>query len=157
MLYPKIVELSTDKATGETFVLVHFWKSEAARARRDKPFLINSHVMHLRPTGERPIDPNNPGAGKEVYDRDVVAQIMYNIRRYVAAAEQCGYEGDHSSADAVTSEAFFEGGKMIRRKGMPLREPNQRDESDPLDILAKPEVAALRGKDIDLEAPPRPR
>jgi hypothetical protein len=137
MLYPRIVEVSTDKKTGLPFFLIHFWKTKAARTRRDEPYLINSHVMALRLTDE--LEP----------------QIMSNIRRYARAAEECGYRGDHSTANAITADAFFEGDKMISRKGMPLREPTQRDQSDPHGILANPEVAALPGKDIDLEAAPR--
>jgi hypothetical protein len=132
MLHPRIVEISTDKKTGCPFFLVHLWKTKAARTSRDKPYLINSHVMALNLGG------------------DLKAQIMANIRRYAKAAEECGYRGDHSAANAVTADAFFEGDRMISRKGMPLREPTQRDQSDPHGILAKPEVAALRNKDLDL-------
>lgn len=133
MLHPKIIEVSTDKATGCVYVLVHFWKTKAARGRRDKPFLINDFVMVLNPTS------------------NVEAQIMSNIWSYAERAEECGYKGDHSTANAITTDSFSEGGKEIRRKGAPVREPRQRDQSDPHGILAKPEVAALPGKDIDLE------
>lgn len=133
MLHPKIAEISTDKATGCPFFLVHFWKSKGARARRDKPFLINSHVMVLNPSG------------------DLKAQIAANIRRYAKAAEECGYAGDHSSANAVTTDAFSEGGKVVRRNGARVAKPTERDQSDPHGILANPEVAALRDKDLDLE------
>jgi hypothetical protein len=133
MLYPTIIEVSTDKATGETYVLVKFWKTKAARGRRDPPFLVNDFVMVLRPTG----------------DRDLRKEIIANISGYVERAEIHGYEGDHSTANAITGDAFFEKGKMIRSKNARVAEPRERDESDPHGVLAKPDVGSLPG-DIDL-------
>lgn len=152
MLHPKIVEVTTDQKTGETYVLVEFWGTKAARTRDDPPFLIEDFIIPLRPTGLRPIDPDNPALGMEVYDRDLVAEIEDHIRRYIVRAEEHGYVGDNTSANATTAGPFSVGGVVVREKGKLLREPRLRDESDPHGILAKPEVVALRGKDIDLAA-----
>lgn len=152
MLHPKIVEVTTDKKTGGTYVLARFWKTKAARTRDDKPFLTNDHIMQLRPTGTRLIDGERPSLGSEVYEVDVAAEIRAQVHAYAARAEKHGYAGDHSSANAVTTDAFSIKGVVQRRKGAPVVEPRARDESDPHGVLAKPEVVALRGKDIDLAA-----
>lgn len=130
MLHPHVVEVSTEKKAGETYLLVHFWKTKAARTRRDKPFLINSFVVYVRDEPE--------------------ARIRSVILAYIGRAEKHGYAGDHSNANAVHSDAFYQGGKLIYRAGARVLEPDERDESDPHGVLAKPEVRALRGKNIDL-------
>ena len=152
MLHPKIVEVSTDKKTVETYVLVKFWKTKAARTRGDKPFLTNDLILDVRPTGTRLIDPERPSLGSEVYEVDVAAEIRAQVHAYAARAEKLGYAGDHSSANAVTTDAFSIKGVVQRRKGAPLLEPRERDESDPHGVLAKQEVKDLRGKKIDLSA-----
>lgn len=131
MLHPKIVEVSTDKATGGCFVLALFWKTKVARTRDDKPFLTNSFVLDMS------------GADPET-------EIRHQVHAYAERAERLGYAGDHSAASATAGDAFFEGGKEIRRKGARVEEPRERDESDPHGVLARPEVQALIGKDIDL-------
>lgn len=154
MLHPRIDEVATDATTGETYVLVRFWKSKAARARDDPPFLTEDFVMQLRPTGERLIDEDNPALGKETFDRDLEAEIQQNIWNYAERAERLGYEGDNTSGDAVTAGAFSIGGKVIREAGKLIPGHRKRDESDPHGVLAKPEVKELRDKDIDLAVQP---
>ncbi|MHC4066738.1 MAG: hypothetical protein ACYSUI_19860 [Planctomycetota bacterium] len=131
MLHPKIDEISTATATGGTFVLARFWKTRAARTRGDKPFLTNSFVLDT--TGVVPEE-----------------EIRKQVHAYAERAETLGYAGDHSAASATAGDAFFEGGKEIRRAGAGVLEPTQRDESDPHGVLARPEVQDLIGKDIDL-------
>jgi hypothetical protein len=133
MLHPKIVEVSTDKATGGTFVLARFWKTKAARTRGDKPYLTNDFVLAV----DAAVGP--------------AEEIQSQVHAYAARAEKLGYAGDHSSANAATTDAFSINGQEQRRKGARVVEPRLRDESDPHGVLAKPEVAALPGKDIDLE------
>lgn len=148
MLHPKIIEVTTDEQTGEAYVLVYFYRTKAARARGDPPFLIEDFIMQLRLTGTRPIDADNPGLGTEVFARDLDAEIRANIRNFIRDAERYGYEGDNSSQSAVGG-AFSARGQVVRPEGRPIQ-ARVRDESDPHGVLAKPEVAALRGKDIDL-------
>jgi hypothetical protein len=150
MLHPKIVEVSTDQVTGETYVLVRFWKTKAARTRGDPPFLTEDFLMQLRPTGTRQVDPDDPSKGTEVFDRDLEAEIRDNIRRYIVDAERYGHEGDNTSQTASGGQ-FFAKGRVVRRSGTPIK-AIKRDSSDPHGVLAKPEVAALPGKDIDLLA-----
>src|SRR3989304_465192 len=50
-----IQEISTDKGSGHTYVLVHFWSSDEAKTRGDAPSLVNEFLMRLRPTGERKV------------------------------------------------------------------------------------------------------
>ncbi len=132
MLHPKIIEVTTEKKTGETYVLVHFWRTKAARTRGDLPFLIEDFIMRLRPGGDLP------------------AEIRANIGNFIRDAERYGYEGDNSSRTA-SGGAFSAHGKTVRVAGTPIQAV-VRDVSDPHGVLAKPEVAALPGKDIDLEA-----
>ncbi len=154
MLHPRIIEVTTDKRTGETYVLVRFWKTKAARARKDTPFLVEDFVMPLRPSGTRLIDPDRPELGSEAFDRDLPAEIRGNIRAYIERAEKHGYEGDNTSGDARTGASFSVDGVVVREAGKLLVEPRERDESDPHGILAKPEVTALRDKDIDVAVTP---
>ena len=152
MLHPRIIELRTDRATGHAYLLVHFWQTKAARTRGDPPFLIEDFLMQLRPTGTRLIDEGNPALGTVPFDRDLPAEIKQNIRAYVAEAEKLGYRGDNSSQTATGGE-FFAKGRLVRPSGRPIK-AIQRDSSDPHGVLAKPEVVALRGKDVDLAVGP---
>ena len=148
MLHPKISELRTDRATGHAYLLVRFWQTKAARTRGDPPFLIEDFLMQLRPTGTRLIDEDNPALGTETFDRDLPAEIRANIRAYIAEAEKHGYQGDNSSRNATGGE-FFAKGRLVRPGGRPITRI-ERDSSDPHGVLAKPEVAALRGRNVDL-------
>ena len=152
MLHPKIIELRTDRATGHAYLLIHFWQTKAARTRGDPPFLIEDFLMQLRPTGTRLIDEDNPALGTVPFDRDLPAEIRGNIRAYIAEAEQHSYRGDNSSRNATGGE-FFAKGRMVRPSGRPITRI-ERDSSDPHGVLAKPEVVALRDKDVDLAVGP---
>ena len=147
MLHPKIVEVSTDKKTRHTYVLVHFWRSKAARTLGGKPFLIEDFLMQLRPTGTRLIDEGNPTLGSETFGRDLPAEIRENIRAYIAEAGKFDYRGDNSSRTASGGE-FFSKGRRVRPKDRPIT-PIERDNSDPHGALI-PEVVALRGKNVDV-------
>ncbi len=150
MLHPRIIEITTDKRTGETYVLVRFWKTKAARERNDRPFLVEDFVMPLRPIGTRLIDPEHLELGSEEFARDLPAEIRGNIRAYVERAERLGYAGDNTSGEARTGASFSVDGVVVREAGKLLVEPRKRDESDPHGVLAKPEVTALRDNDVDL-------
>lgn len=152
MLHPKIIEITTDKATSHTYVLVRFWRTKAARTQGKPPYLVEDFLMHLRPTGMRLIDEGNPTLGSVSYDRDLPAEITENIRRYIVQAEKHGFRGDNTSSTVLGGE-FFAKGRRVRAKNLPIK-AIQRDNSDPHGVLAKPEVVALRGKDIDLVVTP---
>ena len=146
MIY-KIVEVSTDKASGHTYVLVHFWRRRADRARGKLPNRVNDFLMQLRPTGERivtnaqgwlkrtdgvfvdldTLDPDKPEPEweRETVDRDLPAEMRANIEAYWERAEAKGYPADHANASI------------------------QRDNSDPHGVLARADVAALRGTEVD--------
>jgi hypothetical protein len=150
MLYPKIVEVSTDKATGATYVLVRFWQTKTARAEGRPPFLVEDFVMALRPTGTRLIDPDDETKGTETYSIDVPAAIKENIRKYIAEAERLGYQGDNSSRKGTASTSFKVGGVVKRKRGARIFKPVVRDQSDPHGVLSRPEVKELEGKDVDV-------
>ncbi len=124
MVY-KIVEISTDKASGHTFVLAHFWRRRADHQTGKPPDRINDFLMQLRPTATRLIDPDDLDKGLETFDRDLPAEIQANIEAYWGRAEAKGYPPDHSNSRI------------------------QRDNSDPHGVLARPDVAALRGAEVD--------
>ena len=124
MIY-KIVEVSTDKASGHTYVLTHFWARKADARANKPPRRINDFLMQLRPTGTRLIDPDKPELGSETFDRDLPAEIKANIEAYWGRAETKGYPADHSNSRS------------------------QRDNSDPYGVLARPDVAALRGAELE--------
>ena len=146
MVY-KIVEVSTDKASGHTYVLVHFWRRRADYQTGKPPDRINDFLMQLRPTGERIVtnaqgwlkrkdgvfvDPATLGPDKpepewerETFDRDLPAEIKTNIEAYWERAEAKGYPADHANASI------------------------QRDNSDPHGVLARPDVVALRAVGVE--------
>ena len=145
MLHPKIIEVSTGE--GHTYVLVHFWRTKAARTRGEPPYLIEDFLMQLRPTGTRLLDEGNPLAGSETYDRDLPAEIKENIRAYIVQAEKYDYRGDNSSQTSAGGE-FYARGRRVRVKNLPIT-AIKRDQSDPNGAL-KPEVKALEGKNLDV-------
>lgn len=150
MLYPRVVELSTDEESGETYFLVKFWTTPGARGRDEEPHLVEDFIMQLRLVGMRPIDPDNPDRGTEQYNRNLRTEIRGNIRRYIEEAERLGYAGDNTSGSMVTGDLFSVGGKVIRRKGVPIGNPRSRNMGDPHGVMAKPEVAMMRGRNMDL-------
>ena len=146
-MFYKIVELSTDKRSGHTYVLVHFWERQALYREGKPPTRINDFLMQLRPTGVRAvanasgglkskggpfIDPSTLGFDrlvpeweKETYNRDLPAEIMSNIEAYWARAKMKDYPANHSNARI------------------------QRDNRDPHGVLARPDVMELRDKEVD--------
>ncbi len=146
MIY-KIVEVSTDKASGHTYVLVHFWRRKADARANKPPRRVNDFLMQLRPTGVRVvtdangwfkrkdgvfIDPETldpevpePEWERENYDRDVPAEIRANIEAYWERAEAKDFPAEHSDPRI------------------------KRDNSDPHGVLARPDVAALKGAKVE--------
>ncbi len=122
-MFYKIAEVSTDKASGHTYVLVHFWRDKADRGK--PPDRINDFLMQLRPAGTRLVDPDEPELGRVVFDRDLPSEIKANIKAYWTRAEAKAFPTDH------TSPAI------------------QRDQSDPHGVLARSDVAALRGAGLE--------
>lgn len=149
MLYPRVVEISTDEESGETYFLVKFWTTPGARGRDEKPHIVEEFIKNLRLEGTRPVDIDNPGLGREQYNRNLRAEIRDTVRRYIVEAEALGYAGDNTASNATTGDSWLVGGKVIRRAGVPVGKLRRRDMSDPHGILAKPEVAGLRGRNMD--------
>ncbi len=148
MLY-RIVEVSTDKASGHLYCLVHFWRRKTDQAKGKPPDRINDFLMQLRPTGERVVtnaqgwpkrkdgvfidpamlDPEKPEPEweRETFDRDLPAEMRANIEAYWGRAEEAEAGGKPYPANHTSPRI-------------------QRDNSDPHGVLARPDVAALRGK-----------
>ncbi len=147
MLY-KILQVSTDRATGHTYVLVHFWRDKADQILGKEPDRVNDFLMQLRPTGVRivtnrdgwykrlndgvfvnpeTLDPDEPQPEweRETIDRDLPTEIKANIEAYWERAESGGFPANH------TNRAI------------------QRDNSDPHDVLARADVVALRGEKVE--------
>ena len=146
-MFYRIEEVSTDKASGHAFMLVRFWAKKADRTANKPPRRVNDFLMQLRPTGVRivtdengwlklkdgvfidpdTLDPEKPQPEweRETFDRDLPAEMKANIEAYWERAEAKGYPVDHANASI------------------------QRDESDPHGVLARPDVAALRGAEAE--------
>ena len=146
-MFYQIVEVSTDKASGHTYVLVHFWRDKADQVKGKPPDRVNDFLMQLRPTGERVVTDGNgwykrlsdgvfidptkladDDATKwewETYDRDLPAEVKANIEAYWERAEAKGYPGDQADPRI------------------------KRDDSDPYGVLARPDVGALKDTVVD--------
>ncbi len=151
-MFYKIVEVSTDKASGHAFVLAHFWRRRADYQTGKPPDRINDFLMQLRPTGVRVvtdengwpkrkdgvfIDPDTLGPEKpepewerETVDRDLPAEMKANIEAYWARAEEAEAGGKPYPANHANASI-------------------QRDNSDPHGVLARPDVVALRDAKVE--------
>lgn len=141
MIY-KIVEISTDKMSGHTYILVHFWRISADQITGKSPERTNDFLMQLRPTEVRVVtnadgwlkrmdgvfidpamldlDKPQPEWERETVDRDLLVEIKANIEAYWERAEAKGYPSGHSNPHI------------------------ERDNSDPYGVLARADVLALR-------------
>ena len=144
MLY-KMVEISTDKASRHLYCLVHFWRNKTDKG--NPPDRINDFLMQLRPTGERVVtnadgrrkrkdgvfvdpetlDPEKlqPQWERETFDRDLPTEMKANIEAYWERAEAEGSPADHANPRI------------------------QRDDNDPYGVLARPDVVALKGAEVE--------
>lgn len=162
MVY-EIEDISTDKASGHTYVLVHFWPDAIARARGDAPVLVNDFLMQLRPTGERVvtdsqgrwkrkdgsfIELSGPDAPEfvdraeleiETFERSVTLEIAANIERFLQRAERDQYLGDHTHRDG--SAPMVVKGQIIPQGKFDL---DLDDAHDPYNVLKHPDVSALK-------------
>lgn len=147
-MFYKIVEVSTSKASGHTYVLVHFWRDKAAFDAEKPPDRINDFLMQLRSIGQRVVtnaegwpkrkadgkfvDPGTLGPDKlqpewerETFGRNLPAEIKANIEAYWQRAEAGKFPADHTDS-------------RIRR-----------DESDPHGVLARPDVQVLTTVEVE--------
>lgn len=129
-MFYKIVEVSTDKASGHTYVLVHFWRKKENHQAGKPPVRINDFLMQLRPMATRLIDPDKPELGRETFDRDLPTQIKANIEAYWDRAETAEKTDTPYPADHRNQRI-------------------ERDDSDPHGVLARADVAALRGTEVE--------
>ena len=141
MLY-KIIEVSTEKGSAETYVLVHFWLDKKAYEDGKPPHLINDFIMQLRPKGWEKPDEDSPAV--EV-NRDVVAELRANITAYLERSQAVGLRGDHSNAAAFSGAALYEGNTLLRPANKMAKKHFVRDASDPNDILKRDDVKELPG------------
>lgn len=144
---PWVYRITDVKTIGAgTYVKVNIWRTKAAAARGDPPNIINEHIMNLKSVRQRnvtnkdgytlresgvyaspraPADPTDPPV-KENVDVDVRGEIEGNIKRFIDRAIQTGLP------DLDMSE--------------PAWVP---DNTDPRGILARPDVQAVKNKNID--------
>ena len=145
MLY-KIIEVSTAKAVGETYVLVHFWLDKRAYQDGKPPYLINDFIMQLRPTGlVRPDDDTPP----QLVQRDVAGELKTNIAAYWERSQVVGRRGDHSNSAAWSGAALYEGNKLLRPANKMAKQHFVRDTSDPNSILSRDDVKELSGSTVE--------
>jgi hypothetical protein len=162
-MYFEIAEVSTEKQSGHTYVVVNFWASQVEADAGEPPLLTNDFLMQLRKDVERVVtDPAGrlkrtdgsfvapeDATDKDEFEReafekadeDVQDEIVRNVLAYWERAQAAGYAGDHTG-DA--SKPLFVRGREVRQRASQTFE---RDESDVRGVLAK--TAALRGQRRD--------
>ena len=123
-MYYRVAEVSTSKTSGETFVLVEFWKRKADFDAARPPHLTNDFDLQLR-------------VG------DVAGEMHAIIKRYWRAAKAGGWSGDHTMDG---TKRFYRHGKPVAQKGSIAI---QRDLTDPHGILARDDVKAIDGKGFE--------
>ena len=167
-MYFRINEVSTIRATGNTYVHVDFWRRKSHFDAGDPPFLTNDFHMQLQPTGAKIVERDDGwlklaggdyispaqfeariDAGAELaletepVTHDLRAQILTNIDNYWAAAQLGELSGDHTSDSR----------KQLYWRNRPVpQQPTPaivRDNSDPKGVLARREVKDLRGAKIE--------
>lgn len=90
-LYPKVVEVSRDRATGETYVLVDFYPTRVAKLAGTGAVLREEFVMQLRPTYTIS---DSDGSVTATGPIDVRAEMLANIQDFIARAERNGWRGN---------------------------------------------------------------
>ncbi len=156
----RIDEVSNEVTTGETYVVVSFWNTEAGRLAGEPPTLVNDFLMTLRDEGERIvtnldgwykrlsdgvfIDPETLADDdatkweRETVKRDVPAEIRANIERYITRAVAKDWSGDHTGD---TTKPFYEAGKL-RPQGE--SQTYVRDDVDRNGATSRTDVQALK-------------
>ena len=142
---PWIYRITDVKTLGEgTYVKVSIWRTRASANKGDPPNIINEHVMNLKSVRQRnvtrldgytlrqsgvyaspqaPPDPDDPPV-KEDVNIDVRAEIEANIKLFIDRA------GNLPDID------------MSEPSWVPTTD-------DPRGILARPDVAAVKNKNIE--------
>lgn len=144
MIY-KIIDLKAVEKTGAIYVLVHFWETRGTQpvlrndfymALRDQDSLIvvdgegyvtteSGRRMKLSP--KRTEDSDDPFV-RETVKRDVPAQMRENIEAYWKRAVERGETGDRT---------------------WPVKTRPKLTATDAAGILARPDVAALKGREFE--------
>lgn len=126
-MFFRINEVSTIAATGNTFVLVDFWRRKSHFDAGDLPFLTNDFHMHLRPR-----------------QQNVREVVLDAIVAYWGRARRAGFSGDHTG-DAT--KPLKRNGQLVRQTGstVPVR-----DASDPHDVLSRDDMTSLVGHKKDV-------
>jgi hypothetical protein len=161
----RIIEVSNEVTTGETYVAVEFWPDADAFQRGEDPTLTNDFIMRLRHNAVRIVtdgrgfwkrlsdgvfvDPARLQDGdatvweRETFQRDLAAEIKTNIETYADRADAAGWTGDHT---ADSTKPFLVAGEVIpQRSDSPLL---VRDNQDRNGATKRAEVQALVGATV---------
>jgi len=144
---PWVYRITDVKTIGVgTYVKVSIWRTKAAAARGDPPSIVNEHIMNLKPVRQRavkdgrgytlrqsgvyaspraPADDADPPV-KENVNVDVRAEIEANVKRFIDRAHQRALPDLDMSDPGLKPTA-----------------------ADPRGILARPDVAAVKGKNLE--------
>lgn len=146
-----IREISTDSATGLTYTLVEFWRTDTERTRNpNSPWLVNDFLLQLSTVGERYVtnatgqfkrkdngqfetpaeDADLSQYERETFDRSPRAEIEAAIDAYWTRAASGQWSGNHTGENR---NPFFVGN---RRVNTPYR-PRGRNQLDPNGVIAK--------------------
>ncbi len=121
-MYYRINEVSTIARTGNTYVHVDYWRRKAHFDAAQPPFLTNDFHMHLRPD-----------------QQDVRQLVLDAIVNYWRRMRKLGFSGDHTG-DAT--KPLKKNGQVVAQD--PTVRPPTRDDSDPHDVLSRPDIVSLR-------------
>ncbi len=159
----EITELST-AASGETYVLVDYWRSNAEHDAGDPPYYTEEFDIQVRPTKERIatnidgwlkridgvfIDPATFPKGERPTDVewtretvivDVPAYLRGKIEKHWALAEERGWSGDHTRDGR---KAFYVNDALVPQRAN--SRTLKRSLLDTHNILVRPDVQAMRG------------
>ena len=113
MVY-RIVEVTREKVSGRTYLLVQFWLSRADFDARQDAYLTEEFSMSLHPDEAR-------------------STIDTNIRNYWRLAQANNWRGDHTTDH---TKPFFRKDILQRQRATP---PLQRDTTDN-GIIERPDV-----------------
>ncbi|KKN82263.1 hypothetical protein LCGC14_0310760 [marine sediment metagenome] len=148
----KIREISTVKDSRLTYVLVDFWTGRANFERGKPPILINDFLMQLHTTSVRIV--TRADGRLKLLDGTFVdpkAETTRDIPNDQFDRETV----DHDLPDEMKAniEAYWKRAQARGDIGSKLDPRIHRDQSDPEGVLAKPEVRALVGADIEVMGP----
>lgn len=141
-MYYEVDEVSTEARTGMTYVLVRFWPSEKAAKAGEPPELVNDFIMQLRAEANDPVF-NEMGPVQRKDGVFVPPEALTERDRQVGFAVR-QHEYDVQQIIRQNIESFAQRAEAKGLKGSRAGS-FERVQSDPHGVLARVDVATLKG------------